>query len=459
MKNYLCILLRSQFTFWYRFGYIQLHSSQMMPFEGKITSKEKINIFKEFLNIPFEYDEEYLVFHIVAQSSFEKQNIDIQQIKAIYPLTENARLSISQKIDPRIQLSMPFFNHVEIEKLEQELDKKERKKAISMLWSLCDIEVSYEPYLDRLGIENLDKAIERRFARQKPNEIYRGNYLDYLYAYDRTEYYEPTKLGYFQDTIAILTFYVCSKQENKEDFSPEKIAQITANSEIFKCLSTVPKEDRNSFKLIFNFIEKQEKYIEKSKIDGFDFYVITPIFLFLKGEMIGNNNDLSKTSLMDLNKIREMKKYKDNFYFAVILFAYFFGYKYIYDQYYFSRKLSIFTSAEEENITESLNDDDFVFLGSPGGNNESPIGTKKTRKVKEEPGERKELIEKFIADQIANNKRFEIPFSEIKKKLELCGFKSRLSDEELKGYYPDATIDRKKNKKYLCFTQRTLALQ
>ena len=207
MKDYLCILLRNQFTFWYRFGYTQLHLTQMIPFNGKVSSKEQSIIFNELLNMPFEYDEEYLIFHINTSSKSKKQNVEIQQIKSVYPLTENARRSISNKIDPRIHLSSPFFINSDIDRLELELDKKEREKAISIFWSLCNITEDYRPYLDKLGLTQLDDAIRKRFLGFKPKEIHQGNYLDYLYTYDRTAYYQPTKIGYFQDAIAILTYY------------------------------------------------------------------------------------------------------------------------------------------------------------------------------------------------------------------------------------------------------------
>ena len=107
-------------------------------------------------------------------------------------------------------------------------------------------------------------------------------------------------------------------------------------------LPMLDEENWGSFKNIFEFVNTQEDYVKNSKINGLDFYIITPLFLMLKDEMIKNNNDLSKTLLLDESKLERFKEYKDNFYYAIIIFSYFFGYKYIYDAYYDRLDLSIF---------------------------------------------------------------------------------------------------------------------
>lgn len=435
MNNYLCILLRSQFTLWYRFGYIQLHKSQMIAFEGEIHSKiNKENIFHEFVeNIPFEYDEEYLIFHIEAEeNNSQKQNIEIQQIKAIYPLTENARSSISHKIDQRIKLAIPFFNSSEIDKLEKLLDKKERKKAIPILWDLCGIEKDYKIFLDKLGLKNLENAIQLRSEGQKISEIHQGHYIDYLYTYDRTEYYESQKIGYFQDAVAILSYYTFpSFPENKGNLLS---AQQIENRAIFKFLLKIKEKD--SFKIISRNVETQEKYIENSIINGLDFHIITPLFLILKNDMQKNNNDLSRTLLMNTNRLKELEEYGDNFYLAIILFAYFFGYKYVYDAYYSKINLNIFSQSETKYLKNNEITDSISRKTEKKEN-------KRSKKITEDPEKRKEII----VDEVSRTPKDQnggFPINKILKKtinksLQEKGFRNS-NKEEVKGYYPHSDI-------------------
>lgn len=447
--NYLCILLRSQFTLWYRFGYINLHISQMIPFEGRLTAEVKENICKEFLNMPFEYDEEYLIFDIITPIEFTKGNVYLQQIKEIYPLTEKAKLSISHKIDPRIKLSIPFFSNEEIESLEQIIDRKERENAIPMLWSLCNIKEDYKPYLEKLGIRNLDNAIKHRFEGKKPNEIHQGNYIDYLYTYDRIAYYQPTKFGYFQDAVAILTHYSFQQDtKNKHRFLPDQAIEGTL---IFQSLLTIPDEHRNSFKDIFEFIDKQDKYIKNSKINGLDFHIITPIFLILKNDMLRNNNDLSKTLLMNEIDLKKLSKYQDNFYYSLILFAYFFGYKYIYDMYYEKINLNIFNTIEKRDTITYITSNSLL---SENIKEENPKYNKKSRRIKEDPEKRKSFIIKLIEEK--KESELDIYFSEINESLKKEGFKPNLKDEEIRKYYPNIDIGKRGKRKYISFRQKNL---
>ena len=462
--NYLCILLRSQFTLWYRFGYINLHISQMIPFKGRLTAEVKENICKEFLNMPFEYDEEYLIFDIITPIEFTKGNVYLQQIKEIYPLTEKAKLSISHKIDPRIKLSIPFFSNEEIESLEQTIDRKERENAISMLWSLCNIKEDYKPYLEKLGIKNLDNAIKHRFEGKKTNEIHQGNYIDYLYTYDRIAYYQPTKFGYFQDAVAILTHYSFQQDtKNKDRQLPEQVIEGTL---IFQSLLTIPDEHRNSFKDIFEFIDKQDKYVKNSKINGLDFHIITPIFLMLKNEMLRNNNELSKTLLMNEIKLKQLSKYKENFYYSLILFAYFFGYKYIYDEYYLKLKLDIFSSKVKGNIIDSeIRDITYKEMEKDGEETNVKETNVKKIQVKEDPNKREDTILLIISDYMGK-KHSRISWTEITKRLKNEGFKSPFAEddiEKLKKHYPEVSLGKIGRKKCLFLSieefQRELPLE
>ena len=138
----------------------------------------------------------------------------------------------------------------------------------------------------------------------------------------------------------------------------------------------------------------------------------------LKDEMIKNNNDLSKTLLLDESKLERFKEYKDNFYYAIIIFSYFFGYKYIYDAYYDRLDLSIFRKEGDlKHFTNPVLEHKENFL-EEGGHN------KRAMNIQEEPEKRK------------------------------CeGFKENLSDDKLKQICSKDSITKKKSKEYICMQQ------
>jgi hypothetical protein len=191
MKQFLNIVLRNQFNLFYRFGYTFIPKSQLVEFDGNINDETKENIIKQFSTVtPFEYDEEYLILHLEKAISSENEFVqfEIQDIIAVYPLSQQAKTSIESKIDQRIQLEKPIFETV-LSEIESEIENKEVEKAISALWTICKIESILEGYLSNIGTENIFKGLERRKKGTKANKIQGGNYWEYLIAYDRFDYF------------------------------------------------------------------------------------------------------------------------------------------------------------------------------------------------------------------------------------------------------------------------------
>src|SRR5690554_5931872 len=100
MKRFLSIVLREQFTFFYRAGYTFIPASELISFEGEIDDSVKEKVVEKFKTVtPFEYEEEYLILHLEKETSNEGDFIqfDIQSIIAIYPLSQQAKISIESK--------------------------------------------------------------------------------------------------------------------------------------------------------------------------------------------------------------------------------------------------------------------------------------------------------------------------------------------------------------------------
>src|SRR5690606_17553399 len=190
MKQFLGIVLRNQFNLFYRFGYTFIPKSQLVEFDGNINNETRESIIKQFKTVtPFEYDEEYLILHLEKENSNESDFIqfEIQDIVAVYPLSQQAKTSIESKIDQRIRLEKPIFENL-LPLIETEIENKEVKKAISALWKICKIESPLEKYITNIGLENIFNGLDFRKHGTKANKIQNGNYWEYLIAYDRFDY-------------------------------------------------------------------------------------------------------------------------------------------------------------------------------------------------------------------------------------------------------------------------------
>lgn len=427
-NNYLCILLRARFTLWYRFGFITLGNNELIPFNGTIGKAEKEAIQLRFEQQPFEYDEEYLIFHLTnGQNSGNETIFSVHNIAAIYPLSAQAKQSIAQKSDQRIHFAEPFFNPSELENLTRILDFNERMAGVHALWqSVFGTEADIEPYLAQLGIAHLQKAVANRAAGLKCAQIEGGHYLEYLFAYDRTAHFSNNKSGYFQDAITILFHYQKkNKAENNGKYFPDESVE---KSDTFQFIQTLPEE--SSFTRLFEQVGSQTKYTEKVHIDGINYHYVTPLFLNLKKE-IQEANGCHHTTLTNRNFLDQLMKepYREHFRYAVILLGLFFSYKYVYDFYYGKSHLRIF-QAKPENLTviQETPPMKTAYKVSAPANHSSK---RKHRMPKEDPEARKEKLYAIISAHFTNEEKSPLKVKDVKTMLKKeAGFSDKLVKDD-----------------------------
>jgi hypothetical protein len=323
MKQFLSIVFRNQFNLFYRFGYTFILKSRLVEFDGDINDETQESIIKQFRTLsPFEYDEEYLILHLEKGTANESDFIpfDIQDIVAVYPLSQQAKVSIESKIDQRIRLEKPIFETL-LPLIATEIESKEVKNGISALWKICKIENPVENYIANIGLENIFNGLEFRKHGTKANKIQNGNYWEYLIAYDRFDYFPNSTLGYFYDAGQVFAF-----AKGLPTFEGSGIYQF-----LEKLNSTNP-----TVKLpdIIKFLETEEQlkgYVSQTTSSDIKQYIVAPLYLMLRDE-IRKSEDITQTKLF--NNLDYLKKFDGSFNCAVILLGAFFGFRKFYDNYY-----------------------------------------------------------------------------------------------------------------------------
>lgn len=333
MSYYLSIILRNQFTLFYRFGYTYIPKVQLIDFSGDITDDVKLkiaNLFHQFT--PFEWDDEYLIIQ------FEKASVDeeivkfhIQDVVKVFPLSKQAKASIETKMDTRIRLEEAEFEDI-LAQVEANIEKHELEKAIQALWSVCGIEADLEKFLINIGLDNCFKGMERRKAATKSSQILEGNYWEYVLAYDRTDYFPNSTLGCFYDAGQIFAY---SKGDPTfEGSGYHKLLEfinVTTPNILF---SNIVKKLEND--------ERSKGFITKNISNDIIQYKVTPLFIKLREE-IRKADNIGETPLV--KNLKSLKQtYGDSFNYAVILLGAFFGFKKFYDLYYDGLNLRFYKS-------------------------------------------------------------------------------------------------------------------
>ncbi|MBP8993961.1 MAG: hypothetical protein KBG30_09130 [Bacteroidales bacterium] len=323
MKQFLNIALRNQFNLFYRFGYTILPKSGLVEFDGIINDEIKEKIITQFKTVaPFEYDEEYLILHLDKAISNESEFVqfEINDIVAVYPLSQQAKISIEGRIDQRIKLEKPIFETI-LPTIETEIEHNEIKNAISALWSICKNEGLFEKYIADIGLENIFNGLEYRKLGTKANKIQNGNYWEYLIAYDRFDYFPNSTLGYFYDAGQVFAFN--KGLPSFEGSGTHKFLEnLNSNYPTIKFLDIIK---------YFETEEQLKGYVSQTTKGDIKQYIVAPLYLMLRDE-IRKSDDISQTKLF--KNLDYLKGFGDSFYYSVVLLGAFFGFRKFYDPYY-----------------------------------------------------------------------------------------------------------------------------
>ena len=331
MKQFLSIVLRNQFNLFYRFGYTVIPKIGLVEFDGNINDDAKESIIKQFANVtPFEYDEEYLILHFEKEINNNEIFLEfqIQELVAVYPLSQQAKTSIESKIDQRIKLENPIFE-TELLAIETAIVNKEVEKAISALWKICKVESPLGKYIAEIGLENILNGLEYRKHGTKSNKIQNGNYWEYLIAYDRFDYFPNSTLGYFYDSGQIFAF-----SKGHPSFEGSGIHNFLEKLNAANPTAKLPD--------IIKYLETEEQlkgYVSQTTTRDIKQYIIAPLYLMLRDE-IRKSDDIIHTKLF--KNLDYLKKFDDSFNYAIILLGAFFGFRKFYDNYYDALNLRFF---------------------------------------------------------------------------------------------------------------------
>ncbi len=361
MKNYLAVIFRSQFTLFYRFGYTFIPAEHLLEFNGGINESIKLKVADLFTSLPpFEYDEEYLLLHLERPGN-KKGPFTIQNIVSVFPLSQQAKISIESKIDRRIRLSDPIFEPV-LGKIEFAIQKQEIRKAIGALWMICELDDDNNKFISSIGIENIFRGVEYRKTGMKAGKIQDGNYWSLLLAYDRFDYFPNSILGYFYDAGQV--------------FAYSKGLPTFEGSGLHASLQQLHADNPDiKFREIIAFLESEQQvkaYISQTTVHEIKQYVVAPLYLMLKEEL-RNSDELAQTKLV--KNLPFLKEFGDNFKAAVVLLGAFFGYKKFYDAYYDRLNLRFYHSYNPELPARPFIDTgDEIITGSEPENEAERVG-------------------------------------------------------------------------------------
>lgn len=342
--NYLTIILRWQFNLFYRAGKTFIPGDFLIPLKDEITPDARKKIVKLFHKVtPFEFDEEYLILHLKGGGSNQPGQFKIEDVKSIYPLSESAKRSIENKIDPRIRLEEAIFSK-EVETYYQDAEKGNALETVERIWEMCKFQDTPDDIIQLIGLDTIIAGINDRKSTVKV-DLKDLDFWRCLLIYDRYEYFPTTILGNFFDVAQIYSFYK-GKADGLRGTKIEEVlnGMIDKDLTFDKILTEVATNEKS--KAFNEALLKIGK--DKNPNANFSMLITASLFLKWKSELRDTEGSIFDSTIICNGEVSFIKFYPTEVKMALILLAFFFGNKRFYDDYYDFIKLD-FYKVDEKN--------------------------------------------------------------------------------------------------------------
>lgn len=324
--NFLYILSKQEFTSLYRFGQIPLRLNQIIETINKSSQEIDDHIFNNFKSLAyFVGDEEYLIISFL-EFNIESNQLDIEDVSEIIPLTKASKSSLETKFDNRIDFKEPRFENV-ILKVEEYIDIND---CINGARAFCKLSKVNEPYQKLIEDSVITNAYQARVYGNK--SLINRTYYTQLLVYERYEFFPNSDLGYFYDA--------------GEAFAHFKDLPTFKGSSFYNFLESNKVELSNkSFIEIANFVSKAEeikKFTDQLTSNNIKEYIVAALFQKFKSDLREIDTIIGSETGRTVGLITKDKNYESELRIAVYLTGAFLGYKKFYDDLYSKTKIKIF---------------------------------------------------------------------------------------------------------------------
>lgn len=227
MANYLALIRKADFVDLYKYGSIHINKDLTRQFScsvKELPNKEAIfNDLTYFANA-FDSTFTYLFLHY-ENNSGRINDINIADVRGIFPLDNEAKTELSLSLDPRIKINAPLWPDA-VFNLQKKQSIQDCKNGASNIWKIYNLPESIEETRQIVNDKILTEVVDELYENRHPSG--KLPIWVYIMRYERHAFYPPNTIGAFMDAVNAIFNYMAGREVDSAEIESTMIMQFLA---------------------------------------------------------------------------------------------------------------------------------------------------------------------------------------------------------------------------------------
>lgn len=225
MANFLALIRKADFIDLFKYGSIHVNKDVVRQFSCNVEDLPKRQpIFDDvtFFANAFDSTFAYLFIHYEIFEG-RSNDVNIADVKGIYPLDREAKVELSLSLDPRIKIHEPLWENAIVE-LQKKMTIQNSLNGVSNIWKIYHLTDSMESISKLVGNETIKIVVDELYGNHRPYG--KLPVWVYIIRYERHAFYPDNTLGAFMDAVNAILNYKNGKELDADMIESEMIMQF-----------------------------------------------------------------------------------------------------------------------------------------------------------------------------------------------------------------------------------------
>lgn len=280
MANYLALIRKADFVDLYKYGSIHINKDMTRQFSCKVEElPNRKPIFDDLSYFANAFDSTFTYLFIHYESNLGRVNdINIADVRGLYPLDQEAKTELSLSLDPRIKINEPLWPDA-VFNLQKRQTVQDCKNGASNIWKIYNLSDSIEDMKNVINDSVIGEVVNELYENRRPN----GELPIWVYImrYERHAFYPNNTIGAFMDTVNAIFNFNQKREVDSAEIESTLIMQFlqhcndyNANMSFNEVIQRLYAQDDSR---ITNFIN-----LTRSIVSDFDLIKVATLFFIYR---------------------------------------------------------------------------------------------------------------------------------------------------------------------------------